>query len=522
MNNYFAQQFKLDLLSIRSFYKENLISKLFVSFLFVLFFSGLWILFYAYSSATISFLRGFEGFGKSTAFYLLSASLLVIFSLGLVFAAISSFMFFFKKDTSLEYLLQNVQSGFAVDFYLFTKALFLNSLITVYFLTPLLLPFSLFFSKSPVLTVIVSLFSLSILIYSLSNLFTISVLLVSFRNRLVSIFLAIFALVTLSGYVFQQIFPQNLRLLYESKPGEFYQIFNTLPLVQASPIQQFFSTIITGEVNFLVLFLLLSLLVTVVSLSIFIIFFRSLYLTYSSQTKRNHSYKVNFINTRLPVVKKDLIYVIRQPKELFYTVLLLFMCLAISLLTQGLKNIRPFSRIEALDLALFTYIWLAFYSLTYGLRLIMPLYSHEGGSISHLLTSVIGRYKIYAQKLISMFILVIPLLLIEIFIWKYSPLDLDTGALMLLTLRTTFFISLLCSALGWLLPSFSLYRDDEKMSTSLPGILALIITTVYTVIEYLYFNSNASLYEIVLLTFWSSLLLVSFVSALTNPKDKRI
>lgn len=522
MNNYFAQQLKLDLLSIRSFYKDHFLSKLFVSFLFILFFTGLWILFYAYSSASINFLKSFEEFGASTAFYLLTASLLVILNLGLIFATISSFVFFLKKNPTLEYILQNTQTSLSVEFYYFTKSLFANSLVTVYFLTPILLPFTFFFSKNPLLTVIVSLLSLSILIYSVGSLFTVFTLLISFKKRLISILFSTLTIFSLLSYTLALIFPKNLRLLYESKPGQFYEIFNTLPLVQPTPLQQFFARVIKGDLSSLLVFSIFCLLVTTLSFVVFTLVFRPFYLSYSTQNKKSLKLKANFKDTNLPIVKKDLLYISRQPKELFYTVFLLLMCLAISLLTQSLKNIRPFSRIEALDLALFTYLWLAFYSLTYGLRLIMPLYSHEGGNITHLLTNIAGRYKIYAQKLISMFILTIPLLIIEVFIWKYSPLDLNTGSLMLLTLRTTFFVSLLCSTLGWLMPSFSLYRDDEKVSTSLPGILALLTTTLYTAIEYLYFISSANLYEIAILILWTILLIASFACIIFNPKDNRL
>ncbi len=131
------------------------------------------------------------------------------------------------------------------------------------------------------------------------------------------------------------------------------------------------------------------------------------------------------------------------------------------------------------ELVLFSFAWLAFFTLAFLLRLSFPLIAREGICPWYLFSLPLKKTKILDAKILFGTIISLPYLLLGLFIWKLMPFRV--GDMWILGATTTYTLLTLVLIIGFsgaIMPNFSDGGSPEKVSTSLTGLLALVLSGV--------------------------------------------
>jgi len=157
-----------------------------------------------------------------------------------------------------------------------------------------------------------------------------------------------------------------------------------------------------------------------------------------------------------------------------------------------LIRILMFKKTEGLwssQLAIFSFVWLAFFTTAFLLRLVYPLMAKEGPNAWYIFTLPISKLRILCYKLILGSTLSIPLLLFSFILWYVLPIaGVNKFFIALVAGITIVLLTFINVFLGSILPNFKQGDDPEKVSTSGMGLLSFFssVATTCFISWYLY------------------------------------
>lgn len=484
MTSALATLLKYDLLSIKNWYSTKSVVKLLVSILFLFVFGCIFSLIYLYCFILFQNLSKYDEYGQFVAKYLMVSSVIFLLIFTTLTTTLSSILIAYTKLFNIKRLMLFPINSLIFAFYHFARFFgtsFVSSMVLIF---PIFLSYSRVYHFNPVVSLILAL-CLTLMTQSLGLSLSSCVLRLFGKNKLIVfvLFSALVAISMISSFNF--VLPQNFSLLYKSPAESFFALTSTLPVTKSiayqyllDPGQRVVSTIVI--VTFSLSFTILNV--------IFQSFFlrHNLVLTSSINTKPSYL-SVPLIQSRLPISKKDILYLVRRPQEVLSVLFFLFGGVIITLLIQNLKNIRPFTTSEANTIGLFAFGWFSFFAVSYCLRFILPLLSIEGNNLGVLL---LNRRRLFSQKAISAIIFTIPILISSLILWYTFELPIDKPIYIIASLKLICFSAALSFFQGWIYPDFKDSQSPDKVSTSLSGVTVLTVSLIYLFIQYLYLSNN--------------------------------
>jgi len=302
--------------------------------------------------------------------------------------------------------------------------------------------------------------------------------------------------------IFKLIFPAAMAGLADSSAENFYRIYNSLPLASYFIPTNWLSRVMTqGDV----FGYLSSLILVIISIIIFFYVQKDKFIknfTGLNEIKQSPDEKAGglilFKNWGIEkkysginvLIIKDILSVLRVPAESGYAVFIYLMMFSffmffafVQIPLQAEKDIWG-------RLVVFSFLWLVFFGEAYLLRLSYPLMAREVEIFWFLFSQPLKMKNIINSKLITSFILLLPLVLFSTVIWVFLPFAGDKRLLLIfISIFTLTVLGMVNTLAGVVKPYFSLGSEPEKTSTSLGGIATLLTATVIcTGISYLMYN----------------------------------
>lgn len=477
-----------DLAKIRRWFATETASKFIVLSGFLLLFFSIAFFLYKFSLLFFNDLFSYGPYGIATVHYIFHASfiLLLWFAAGSSLAATGAFLISSNPDR--DFLLTSpISSGLITTWY-FIRTTLMNMILLAFILVPVALSFTQVFASGAkwiyafrFAVVLFSLVFISGAVGSLGAYF----LAAKIKGKESFIGVLWIVLFLLISYILAQlIFPQTLHLLYESSPSQFESVYNSLPLVSMPlPTRLFADVFVNGSISSSLLLILLSIFgaagtvyfeSSVVETLLRVIRGKSNISGFLGNGENSH---IGFMSSKYPLVLKDWYSVIRVPSESGYAVFLFAVMAFFFILLNRATSAGFINRRFTVDLILFTFAWLIFFSSTYFLRLVFPLMAREGDARWFLFTAPVSLRKILHSKLAFGIILSLPLILISAVLWLTFPYA--QGNVILLSVFSSLCIFILLKVqvlLGSILPNFSEGNDPEKVSTSMMGIVTLFVS----------------------------------------------
>jgi len=470
---------RLDIQATRRWLEKEAFWKSVITLVFLLLMIGVGSLIYYFARFYFSYLTTIETYGELTIGYVLRATILIITWVGILSSFISATSFLLSPNKTTDKLVTLPIDPLGIISWQIIKTLFLNISMFLITIFPLSLAYfsvkgisapEVFFRSISVLLI------LSLLVESLgSSLAFIITNRLKKREGLLYLTGAIALFIGGTYFVYKIIFPPSLALLESVDIANFGNLFTNLPLMRNCFIAGSFSGIL--ENGFGTHFLAISL-VTGLFLCLSILIQRSLFISNWQQVRLSVPLPNLGLGSKqffsLNLIKKDLLSILRNPKELAYAIFLFLMLLIfISLLTRGIEARVP-TRFS--DSAIvFSWFWLIFYSGTFIIRLVFPLMAKEGRTRWWLFTLPLKPSHIVETKLFASLIVSLPLFLVGFVEWTMGDVGTQNIYLLASGLIVIAWLSLALSLLGMIKPDYSLGDDPDRVSTGFSGILALVI-----------------------------------------------
>lgn len=174
---------------------------------------------------------------------------------------------------------------------------------------------------------------------------------------------------------------------------------------------------------------------------------------------------------------KDVLSLIRDERERVYAILLGALPLICLYYLNGVTNRVSLAQRYRSELVLVGAIWMFFYLCAYALRFIFPLMSKEGQTNWILRTLPIGKQRILLEKIVAGAIIILPVWIIVAIVWGWSGLAGEATLKIEVVLAAgVAMIGLVMGIIGAAWPNYGKGETAETVSTSLPGIAALVVS----------------------------------------------
>jgi len=460
---------RLDFLATKAWFGQQTVSKIIVACLYLLVLVGVGFGIYFWSGSFFRYLLVYESFGQQTATYILRSATVVFTWIGLLSTLISTLTFLLTADKNTDLLVTLPIPGYLISLRSTLRSLFINFVLFSVSIFPLILSFYLTQSGFGFWKALGSSLSLLILILLISQFVGSAlgyVLAFSLRKKY-GRFIALLSGLTLvlaTWLLLRQVFPPELRQLSDVPAEEYPAIFNRLPLMKSFwpagwslPLAALFIFLLSS-VSFLI------------QKNLFISCWQAARVHFSTlRPTKALSFRL------VGLAAKDILSIVRSPKDLGYLLFLLSMIVAFfGLFSRGylVNSIPERFRVDALA---FSFAWLTFFSGTYLIRLVYPLMVNEGQSRWWFFTLPVFPYRLLLDKVAVSLLASFPLILITLLEWNLVPFALSVPFLLLLSLEAILLLATLFPLLGALYPEYTLAYDPDKSSTSFTGLVAIII-----------------------------------------------
>jgi len=183
------------------------------------------------------------------------------------------------------------------------------------------------------------------------------------------------------------------------------------------------------------------------------------------------------------LTEKDWLVVFRSPGQFFQLAFIIFLEIAYFLIItrvpfQRVKSLFPFwyeKRLSALN-----FLFLNYLTSVLAMRFLFPMISLEGHSSWVIWSSPISRMKIFWQKYISSFLVLLAWLTVSAFLsLKLLPVSqINNWSLFSINLPISLTITAITLGIGAIKPNFW-EKNPEKLSTSPGGIMATVLCLGY-------------------------------------------
>jgi hypothetical protein len=478
--------FLTDSALFKRWFSHQIVSRILVVLLFLAFFGFVAFGLYRITDVFFVSLSGFDHFGKETAGYIIHASLLIVFLLGIASAVISSIGLLLLPGAELTYLAILPVKPSRIVLWLFIKSIIANFILLSFAFIPIVCAYGVNFGIFDIGFIIRCLVVL-ILIVSISA--SISVPLALFVTPYIrgkEYVLATVSLLVFFGlmtFMLKAIFPPALGRLYDATASEYQIIFRSLPLNQWFIPTLWLSDLITDSFKIQsVIFILFTLLLVWVSIQIQV---HLLWIVMTKVRSMQLFRKIPqssirmFMHVRNIFIYKDFLAIVRDPKESGYALFLTSVAVFFFVfLRYGTINQLKNSDWQT-NLILFTYVWSTFFATSLFLRFLYPLFSHESSNAPVLFSLPLSRMRLLLSKIVFGIILSLPVFLFSVSVLIILPFTssfrFDISLIMfwvILTLSTSQVL------LGAINPNYYDGKDPEKVSTSGGGIISLIISGI--------------------------------------------
>ncbi len=468
-----------DKTSLNNWLAKETFSKVLVFLVFILISLGISVSLYLFSLEFFKYLVSFELFGQATSVYIVKASILVVLWLGILSSIISTISFLLTPDRKYDYFFTLPVDLNGIIIYQNIKTLLLNLSLFSVLILPLLLSYMRSIGVSLPVSLTRGLIVLLIAATLSESLGSAIGYIVSnrFKKREGYLFIIFVSLliVTLTISLFNTILPEQLRVLYASNPGDFLSIFQQLPLNKYCLINNNIASLVTNGVFHS-------------NPAIFIVILGSIIVALNTQITlfKNTWQQVRVILPRLPLfvrnprtlkypslLQKDILAVLRNPRELGYGLFLFALLIAFAgLFTRGIEVNRIPERFSS-SMIIFSWLWLSFYSITYFMRICFPSMSKEGKTRWWLFTQPIRPLQILDSKIFTGIVFSIPIFLITIAEWWLIPFKNPSILLSIISFLAITTLMLAITMMGIIKPDYSQSEDPGKVSTGSSGLFAL-------------------------------------------------
>jgi hypothetical protein len=129
-------------------------------------------------------------------------------------------------------------------------------------------------------------------------------------------------------------------------------------------------------------------------------------------------------------------------------------------------------RVDAIS---FSFAWLVFFSGTFLLRFVYPLMVNEGRSRWWFFTAPVSAASAIGSKVIASLLISTPLYILALAEWYLVPFTIQPLFITILSIMAVTFLATALPLLGLLKPDYALAYDADRASTSLTGIISLIV-----------------------------------------------
>lgn len=488
----------IDIKAIKDWFSTQTISKLLVLLGFLVVLLTVFLALFSFSNFYFKTLSDYEVTGFLTATYILKASLIVVLWLG-IGSSIVSTATAFLAPRNLDHLLALPIKPVSIVFWMFLKTTLVNVVFFFVTLAPTFISFALAFHAvdfSLIVRLTFILFTLSILTNGIGTILAFLLIpKLKGKGYLAALIGLIFFLISTFA-ILHLVFPPEIHNLHSVTAQQFNIIYQKLPISHPLlPINWLVNTFIEGFSVFTLYLLAFACLIALISLLIqskkLVFLYQTLSVKDSEplmiERKFHHnqwyvlsgatSYQQKLSNSRLPVLLKDWLSIVRSTSEIGYAIFLsalAFFSLLFFLLAGDLKELPTLWKFR---LTFFSFTWLIFFTTAYLLRLVFPLMAREGESAWYIFTQPITPPSLLLPKVYLGVLLSLPLLAISLIIWSIIPYLASWRILLLIFSFLAIVILAVSQAiLGSIFPNFSASKDPEKVSTSGMGLFTLTVS----------------------------------------------
>lgn len=478
--------FWADSLNMRRWFATKTISRLIVSCLFLIVFSGVAIGLFGASWAFFTNLASFEIYGQLTASYVIHAALIIVLWLAISSSVVAAGGMILSLNPSLSLLLTLPIQQRVIASWVFLKTVFANLTLMLFVFLPIIIAYSQAFHLFTLGFLFGAALILScVVILSASIGMPIALLLVhwlrgkEYIGGLAGLAIFFFGMISL----LKLIFPPGMSALHRVTGTAFLHQFAALPLNnQWLPTYWFSQTLTTGFQAPTLIVIIGVVVLTWLSLRLQARRFITTLLMEQSRPNTAQPAQVwqaVLLKTKHSLMVKDLLSLLRSPSDLGYGVFLVtiasFFFLFLSLATKG-AFLRPDWQIQ---LVRFSFGWLLFFSTALALWFVFPLMAREGKSAWYLFSLPISRTSILVEKFKTTLLVSLPIYLLTIMVWWWLP----SAAAYRTTMIALSLITALClvgwhALLGAIQPNFKQGGDTDKISTSSMGLLAVLLSAL--------------------------------------------
>lgn len=480
--------FWADSLNVHRWFATKTVSRLIVSVLFLIVFSGVAAGLFGASRLFFINLASFETYGQLTANYVIHAALIIILWLAISSSVVTSGNVILSLNSSLSLLLTLPIHQRIITAWVFLKTILANLTLMLFVFLPIVLAYAQAFQ----LFTIGFLFSAAIVIscvviLSASIGMPIALLLIHWlRGKeylgglagLIIFFLGMVSLLKL-------IFPPGMSTLHRVTGAAFVQQFASLPLNhEFLPTYWLARTLATGFQAPTIITIIGIGIITWLSVRLQSRRFVATLLAEQSRPDTAlpaQIWKTILLRTKHPLMLKDLLSLLRSPSEIGYGVFLItiasFFFLFLSLAIKG-AYLRPEWQIQ---LVRFSFGWLLFFSTALALRFVFPLMAREGKSAWYLFSLPISRVAILLAKFKLTLLISMPMYLLAVAVWWWLPFAVTYRPIITaLSLITAFSLVSWQLLLGAIQPNFKQGGDVDKLSTSSMGLTTVLLSALGT------------------------------------------
>lgn len=519
-----ATLFTFDAIAIKRWFKTQTVSKVLVLFGFgiVSFITALF--FYGFSRVFFSLLSSYEQFGKLTANYLIHATIVMMAWFGIGSSFVATLSFVLMPNKQIRYLVTLPVKLSALVAWVFTKTMVISTLLLIVVLAPVAFAYAQIFSLLNygfIFRFICTLLILTIVINSVGSLLSYLIAPLFQKKTLLVGLLILSLFLLLGGLLLRLIFPPALFSFATSNQGQFNSIYDSLPLVNPYfPTVWMAQILVSPSLEIIIPALLLTIILMAISFAYqskkFLHLFHHLSLKSDQKVFKTVSFSPSFA-----LIQKDWLSIIRSWQELGYALFLFSMGIFFFLLLSRAHVSRITEKGYSLELTLFAFVWLIFFTTAFQLRLVFPLMAREGISSWYLFSLPLPKNKILFAKTIFALLITLPFFILGIIVWYFLPFAVTFKVyLALVSLATILLLTIIQVLLGSINPQFSIASDPEKISTSTMGLTAFLysvgITAIFAYELFLMLKNNQLLFSSIVVLILVSLIIPLFLYQIIN------
>lgn len=443
---------------------------------------------YAFSRSFFLILTNHDVFGEAVALYTLNAAMLVLLSISILTSVLASLHSLYR-DSSLKHLFSLPISSLHIFVSQSIRTMLVSSWAALIVLVPVLLGYA--FAHPEVtgllwrgLLVIVLVIGLSQAVGSgLSVLIAYIFGRVS-RTGMVVLAAGVMVSILLIGKL---LFPSNFFRLYDAPNWDVFQSqLGQLPLVSLQlPSNWMASTLTQGLSHFTVLLVVLTVIVILTAYEIGLHYYRQSYSRAQETMVLASNSSGGMRKTRFPflggqsgpLIINDLLWLTRSSHELVYFIFILGLGIAYYLLIATapitrVDNIRWLELIYVSAIVGFGYL----VTVLAG-RFMYPLMAKDGKAAWFIFGAPLPRWKIFDAKMVVSLLMLIPWILLGVAVASGLTMPWHlTASLGLILVMLALTISVVNVGLGTISPNFAEADRPDSTSTSLSGLMALVIS----------------------------------------------